>query len=259
MDNQSKLIDLINNKIPLVAMLAPSFPIVYEYPQIISRLKQLSFNYVVAVSAGAKTTNEELILALHNNPTSRFITSPCPSFVRLVRKKHPQFIQYLALKVDSPMVATTRIVKEKYPYCQPVFIGPCLVKKEEASEDYPELNILVLTYKELDEVFKHFNIPETTDTTQIFDIDEPSTRIYPTDGGLTFTSRVKNILKEDEIKIISGWKNIDAALSEFENNTKIRLLDVLFCEGGCINGPGIESQLTLEERKNKILQFSQKT
>lgn len=250
------LTELIKNKSKLVAMLAPSFPIVYQYPQIVTRLKQLGFSYVVEVAVGAKKTNEAVVNLLINNPTGRFITSPCASFVRYIRTKHPDLIPYLAFKADSPMIATAKIVTEKYLGYQPVFIGPCIVKKLEASEDYPELNIIVITYKELDELFSQFATPQINElSNDKFDLSEPSTRIYPFDGGLTFTSGTQTLLKDKEIRIVSNWKNIDIVLEEFKDNQSIRFIDVLFCDGGCINGPGIISPLSTEERKQRIIEF----
>jgi iron only hydrogenase large subunit-like protein len=257
MDEKNKLIDLINNKAQMVAMLAPSFILNFNYPQIVTMLKKLGFAYVVEVSAGAKRTNEGVLAALQSNPNARFITSPCPSFVRLVRTKYPHLTRYLALTVDSPMIATAKIVKEKYPGFKPVFIGPCIVKKLEASEDYPQLDILVLTYQEISDVFKQFNIvEEPADSNITFDILEKSTRTYPTDGGLTFTSGVDKILQPEEYKIVSGWKNCEETLLEFDSNPKLRFADVLFCEGGCINGPATDKTLTIEQRKEKVKEFA---
>lgn len=251
-----ELTQLLNRKEKLVAMLAPSFPIVYKVAPIIAMLKAMGFAYVVEVTAGAKKTNEAVLKVLQEDPSSRFITSPCPSFVRFIRTKHPDFIPYLAFQADSPMVATAKIVHKKYPGYRAVFIGPCNVKKLESSQDYPELQILVLTYKELNTVITTMNKTIPQEVHDIFDISEDSTKIYPFDGGLTESSGVRKILKDEEIRIVSGWKNCEAALQEFKTNKKIRLLDILFCEGGCINGPGIESRLNLEERKQKILEYS---
>ncbi len=147
------------------------------------------------------------------------------------------------------MVATAKLVMEKYPGYRPVFIGPCNIKKLEASQDYPQLQILVITYKELNTIITDFNRMIPAEVHDTFDIAEGSTRIYPFDGGLTESSGVRDILTDDQIRIVSGWKNCEAALQEFESNPAIRLLDVLFCEGGCINGPGIQSKLSSEERK----------
>jgi iron only hydrogenase large subunit-like protein len=256
MNETQTLINLIEKKEKLAAMLAPSFPIVYDYPEIITRLKKLGFSYVVEVSAGAKKTNEELIQLLDKNPKARFITSPCPTVVRMIRKQFPHLEKYLSHGVDSPMVATAKIVIEKYPDYRPVFIGPCIVKKLEANEDFPELNILVLTYKEIDQVFDYFKIPKQLKTQDSFDISEPGmTRLYPTDGGLAHSSGLKDKLK-DQVRIVSGWKNCLEAIKNFETDPNIRLLDILYCEGGCINGPGILSNQSLDQRINSVLEFS---
>lgn len=256
MTDSEKLINLLKSKSKLVAMLAPSFPIMYDVKEIISKLKSVGFEKVVEVSVGAKETNRQLVEFIKANPTKRLITSPCASFVRYIRTKHQELIPYLALNIDSPMTATAKIVKEKYPGYQPVFIGPCVVKKLEASQDHPELNILVLTYKELETVFSVFppNAYHLTSNVS-FDLSEPSTRLYPTDGGLTESSGARKLLGDEAIRIVSGWKNCEPALLEFQNNPKIRLLDILFCESGCINGPGISSKLSVDERRDKIVDY----
>ncbi|EKE13887.1 MAG: hypothetical protein ACD_12C00767G0003 [uncultured bacterium] len=260
MTDADKLINLLQNKQKLVAMIAPSFPIMYDHTKIVGQLKNLGFEKIVEVSVGAKETNRQLVEFIKANPEKRLITSPCASFVRFIKTKHREFLPYLAVDVDSPMVATAKIVKEKYPGFQPVFIGPCIVKKLEASQDHPELNILVLTYKEIDSILTQL-LPTTyqLQPTTSFDISESSTRMYPTDGGLTDSSGVRNLIGDDAIRIVSGYKNCGAALTEFQNNPKIKLLDILFCEGGCINGPGIASSLSIEERKKKILEYSHKS
>ncbi len=259
MGDVDKLVQLLQNKQKLVAMLAPSFPIMYDSQEIIAKLKRIGFQKVVEVSVGAKETNRQLVEFIKSHPRSRFITSPCASFVQFIKTKHREFLPYLAVEVDSPMVATTKIVREKFPEYQPIFIGPCVVKKLEALQDHPELNILVLTYKELEETFKQLITNNQSLSTEKFDLSESSTRLYPTDGGLTESSGVRNILSDDEIRVISGWKNCESALMEFQNNPKIRLLDILFCEGGCISGPGVISSLSTEERKKKIIDYSSKS
>ena len=140
---------------------------------------------------------------------------------------------------------------------RPVFIGPCIVKKLEATEDVPELNILVVTYDEINQIFTQFNTPDDFNPNDKFDISEPGmTRIYPVDGGLSHSSGLEKHFSKDEIQIVSGWKNCMEAVKNFDTNTKVRLLDVLFCEGGCIGGPGIKSNLTSQERKQKVLDYA---
>lgn len=255
MNETEQLIQLLKDKKHLVAMLAPSFPIMYSYPDIVKRLKQMGFQEVLEVSVGAEITNAQMLMELNKDKKKRFITSPCASAVRLIRKKYPQLEKYLAYNVDSPMVATAKIAHHTWPDAKVVFIGPCIVKKLEASEDHPDLDILVLTYKELNDAFKDFQLDETKVVERLFDLENSNTRLYPISGGLTQSSGVKEILSEDEIQVISGWKNCAEALDNFEKNISVRLLDILFCDGGCINGLGIDSALSLEERRNKILAY----
>lgn len=256
MTDVGKLISLLKQRAKLVAMLAPSFPIVYDYPQIVGKLRRLGFRYVVEVSAGADKTNEELIAALKRDKKTRFITSPCPSIVRMIRQKYPYLTKYLAFAADSPMVATAKIVREKYPGFRLVFIGPCIAKKFEAKEDYPDLNILVLTYKEMDQVFGELGIvDDRIDVNTDFDIEEQQTRLYPISGGLARSSGIDEILTGEQYMQISGWQNDIKALAEFGRNPRIRLLDILFCDGGCISGPGIENELTIDQRRQKIVEY----
>jgi iron only hydrogenase large subunit-like protein len=260
MNEVDSLVQALTEKKKLVAMLAPSFPIVFSYPSIITMLRKLGFSYVVEVSLGAEKTNAELAELLKNNPTNRYITSPCPTIVRMVRQQMPQYAKYFTTGVDSPMVATAKIVKEKYPDCQPVFIGPCIVKKLEAKEDNPELNILVLTYTEISQVFAHFNIQDEVGAQDQFDLGEVGmTKIYPIDGGLAHSSGLMESFPLGDVQTVSGWENCQKAIKDFDVNPKIRLLDILFCEGGCIGGPGIKSELATEERKKKILDYAGQT
>jgi iron only hydrogenase large subunit-like protein len=253
MNDADKLINMIGTKTKLVAMLAPSFPIMYDYPAIIGKLRSIGFSYVVEVTAGAKMTNEQVGNLLKTHPNTRYITSPCASFVQMVMTRYPDLVGYLMLQTDSPMINTAKLVRERYPGHTPVFIGPCVVKKLEASQRYPELSVMVLTYRELNNVFAHFTIRDSTDASrERFDVAEASTRMYPTDGGLTESSGIKDMLPEGAIRIVSGYKNCDAALAEFKTNEEIRFLDILYCPGGCINGPGVASTLTTEQRKQKI-------
>lgn len=257
MNDVEQLIQLLKDKKYCIAILAPSFPVVYSYPDIVKRLRLLGFTEVLEVAVGAEITNAQVIMALKNNKKSRFITSPCASAVRLVRKKYPHLEKYLAYKVDSPMVATTKIAHHTWPDAKVVFIGPCIVKKLEASEDHPDLDILVLTYKELNEVMNAIH-PDTTKLVEnLFDLENSNTRLYPISGGLAQSSGVKEILSEDEVQVISGWKNCAEALDNFEKNTSVRLLDILFCDGGCISGPGIESTLSIDERRNRVIAYKE--
>ena len=247
---------LLQHRQQLVALLAPSFPVMFRYPQVVGKLRRLGFDTVVEVSVGAAVTNTSLMTAFQQHPDARYITSPCPSVVRLIQKKYPELAGYLMNDTVSPMISTAVRMKEVYPQHKPVFIGPCFAKRIEAKEDTHGLNISVITFVELEELFRVFSIGEdANDLNAVFDMKEQATRMYPVDGGLTETSGIRSILKDGEVRIVSGWKNCDVALREFGLNPAIRLLDILFCDGGCISGPGIASPLDVGERKRRVQSF----
>ncbi|HUV46864.1 MAG TPA: [Fe-Fe] hydrogenase large subunit C-terminal domain-containing protein [Candidatus Bathyarchaeia archaeon] len=249
------LINLLKSKTPLTAMLAPAFVIDFPFPQIVGKLKRLGFKFVIEVAVGAIDTNRQALLEFKKHPQKKLITSPCPSIYQMIKTQYPQLLPFLS-KSDSPMIATARIVREKFPETKAVFIGPCVVKKIEAAR-YPDLNILSVTFKDISQVFKHFNIKASAkDNKAEFDLATCNTRIYPVSGGLSESANLDQVLKKDQYRIVSGIKEVKAALAEFEKNNHIRFLDILFCFGGCINGLGINNtSLVLAQRKKKVLQF----
>lgn len=257
MNDVSTLIDLLTHKQKLVAMLAPSFPIVYRYPNIITMLKKLGFSYVAEVALGAEKTNEQLAALMKSNPEARYITSPCPTVVRMVKKTMPQYAKYFTQSVDSPMIATAKIVGKTYPGYTPVFIGPCMLKKMEAKEDAAELKIVVITFAELNQIFDHFKIRDEGKSNAVFDIAASGiTRAYPLDGGLSYSSKLFYQMKPGAVKTVCGAKNNIKAIKEFDEDKSVKLLDILNCPGGCISGPGIISTQTIPERVQKIVDYT---
>jgi len=250
-----ELLSLIKKKSKMVAMIAPSFPVDFSYSEIVGMLKRLGFKYVAEVAAGAMQTNRQLLALLKLHPDKRYITTPCPSIVRLIRNKHHNLIPFLTT-IDSPMVATAKMIAGKYPGYKKVFIGPCFAKKAEAKEDYPELEVLVLTYKEIATVFKIKNISAKKDDKSFsFDVVGAETRLYPISGGLAQSSGLTKELVNSEYDVISGPKLAEKALQEFPHRPDLKVLDILYCEGGCINGAGIITKDSLERRKQKIITY----
>jgi len=251
-----ELIELIDNEGKMAAMLAPSFPIVFKYPEIVGMLRRLGFEKVVEVSRGAEETNKQLLALTKLHPDRRYITNLCPAIVRLIRNKYPNLVQHLS-PIDSPMSAIAKLVEKKWPKkYKKVFIGPCLIKKLEAREDRPKLKILALTYKDLQDVFEEKGIePRITDKLSRFDIVACDTRLYPISGGLSQSSGIINKFTDPEYDVISGPELAVKVLDEFSQKSELKILDILNCEGGCINGPGIVSSDSLDRRRQKITNY----
>ncbi|MBU1326925.1 hypothetical protein KKB64_00830 [Patescibacteria group bacterium] len=67
MNEVEQLVQLLKDKKHLVAMLAPSFPIMYDYPDIVKRLKQIGFQEVLEVAVGAEITNVQMLMELNKD------------------------------------------------------------------------------------------------------------------------------------------------------------------------------------------------
>lgn len=253
-----ELLDLLDRGADMVAMLAPSFIVVFDYPKIVGMLKNTGFKKVVEVARGAEETNKQLLALMKLHPDRKYITNPCPTVVRMIRNKFPQVVDYLA-PIDSPMSATAKICARKWPSYKKVFIGPCMLKKLEAKEDHPNLDILAVTFKDLQEIFKIKKIkPGFLDKFIDFDIKARKTRLYPISGGLAQSSGIVEKLTDPQYDVISGTALVEKILQEFLNKPELKILDILNCEGGCIAGPGIVSPDSLDRRRQKVINYWQR-
>ncbi|HMS91254.1 MAG TPA: hypothetical protein PKC87_03485, partial [Candidatus Absconditabacterales bacterium] len=80
-------------------------------------------------------------------------------------------------------------------------------------------------------------------------------KVYPLAGGVADSLHIKGILTKDQILVVDGPKDLNFGFQEFKNNTNIKFLDILSCEGGCIGGPGMMSKEPSEVKKQKVLDY----
>lgn len=252
-----KLLNLIHSGLKTTAMLAPSFPVDFTEYQIVSGLKKLGFDHIVDHSLAIATVNKMYEETLKKYPDKLFIAANCPSTVDLIRTKYPDLIQFL-LPVFSPMACMAKICKKTWSGNLNIFIGPCFSKKQEA-KNYPEVS-LVLAYKELFEIFQNQQIDIqsfTDESVGVEGFEEEMLKVFPTSGGIKQTIK-EGLLKDEEILIADGPEKLKELFDSLTNNklnTGVRLLDVLFCSGGCINGPGVNNRGSVEEKKQKLLDY----
>jgi iron only hydrogenase large subunit-like protein len=243
-----------------VCMLAPSFVSMYEYPQIVYRLRALGFDKVVEVTFGAKMTNINYYEILKEEADTTWIASPCPTLVNMIRGKYPHLVKNL-VPVHSPMGCMALVCKKFFPGYKIVFIGPCITKKMEAQE----LGTVdeVLTFTELNELFKKHSIPESIENPKYqstFDkLYNDYTKVYPLSGGLSSTLHNDKILKKKDILVADGMENLVKIFDGFKDGRykHYKFLDVLSCEGGCVNGPCIDYQLPLKERIKRVKKYKE--
>jgi len=255
--------ELLKSNSNVIAILAPSFPAAvhpYNPFKFITALKKLGFSSVMEVAFGAQLISSLEYPKIFEKDKNLIISTPCPAVVNYVVRFHPALVPYLA-NVVSPMVAMGRTIKEKIsPEAKVVFIGPCIAKKDEIKDSEVEEAIdAVLTYEEIkDFILKsEINIEELEENK----LDGPVpglARLFPVSGGLMKSARLPFDLIEGDVVVTEGKERVIEILEQIEKGkVKAKFFDLLFCEG-CINGPAMNTNLSLFEKKDLIVEFTRK-
>ncbi len=237
-----------------IALLAPSFPVDFEYPDIIEILRTIWCSQVVELTYAAKLINKKYHEILEQEWDKTRICSNCPTVVQYIKNKYPAYKENL-VPIASPMIVMSRFLKKQLgSEIKTIFIGPCLAKKIEAkTTGEVDEAITFQELKELREYTKNIWITKQKINNSDFDSYYNNyTKIYPLTWGVAKTIGYKNILKEDQI-IICDWINeLNEAIKEAKENANIKFIDPLTCQWWCIGWPGIVSKEPIEIKKQKI-------
>lgn len=223
---------LIASGRPVIVSLAPSFIAdfgVGGLDGMRQALLKLGFADVEETARGAKIVKTEYERMIASGEHKLIISSCCHSVNLLIQKRYPQALPYLA-KVDSPMLAHAKSIKERVPGSAVVFIGPCISKKDEA-EQYGQVDC-VLTFDELIDWLAEEGIElpagEQPDGT------EARSRFFPTAGGI-----IRSMDLDDGFSYIpiDGLRRCMDALEEIERGgMQSCFVEMNACEGSCIGG-----------------------
>ncbi|MBS4536730.1 iron hydrogenase [Clostridium sp. D2Q-14] len=248
------LIDMLKNRdINIYATVAPAiagqFGDHVSLGQIRTALKLLGFQDMIEVAMFADILTIKEAHEFNNlvkKEDDFFLTSCCcPVWFNLTKKNYPKAFNHMSPSI-SPMIASGRIIKKLYPESKVVFIGPCIAKKSEAKEpDLKEDIDFVLTFRELEEIFKSLEIE-----LESLDGDEKDQasfggRVYARTGGVSFSVKtvVNRIAPQRLIKLkskrVDGVKDCKKTLDYLSTREKIEVnfVEGMGCEGGCVGGP----------------------
>ena len=244
-----------------ICLLAPSFVVDYKYPDILYDLKGIGFDKIVELTYSAKLIShkyhDEIKKSIKKKDHKQFICANCPTIITLIENKYPAHKDKLS-DIASPMVVMGRYLKKEYPKHKTIFIGPCLAKKQEAEKNKKDINFAltffelakIVNYTKKNKLFKPIKKTNNIDFDKVYN---DYTKIYPLSGAVAETMHSKSILTPEEVLVIDGPKNIDWTIKELEKNKKIKFIDILFCKGGCIGGPGIISKDSQQDKEDKII------
>ena len=248
------ILQRLRNKEPMVAIVAPSILAQFAAPveKVYGAIKSLGFLEVVEVAQGAMETTrheaEELKEKLAEGQPF-MTTSCCPSYIQLAEKHIPDLKKYIST-TGSPMYYTARIVKEKYPDAEVVFIGPCLAKRHEA-DSVDEVDY-VMSFEELGAFMVAYDIDVANCSEK--ELNHEVTKYgrgFAQAGGVQ--AAVVNAIgdKYSNIHIEGLDKKNQALLKSMAKKPDAQFVEVMACDGGCINGPCSLAPLTLAKRQIK--------
>ncbi|MGM9553544.1 MAG: 4Fe-4S dicluster domain-containing protein [Faecousia sp.] len=252
----------------VIAIVAPAFIGQFSGKvspgKFVSAMKQLGFDRVVEVAIGADLcTIEEAKDFLKKVPEEQdyMATSCCPAWHSMIEKLYPMEMKKISMTL-TPMVFTARMVKQDYPGCKVVFIGPCAAKKLEAiREDIRSDVDFVLTFEELQGMFEAKQI----------DFSEIEERDYLNEGtaagrGFAVAGGVAKAVAELAEQEHPGLAIKTARAEGLRECRKLMalakagkykgyLLEGMACPGGCIAGAGtilpVEQAAKLVEKYSK--------
>jgi len=235
----SAVLELLKSDEKVIACVAPSFPAEFieieEYQYFVGMIRAMGFDKVVEVSFGADIVAKKYSKLLDETDKRTIISSDCPAIVNYIQNFHPDFVEFLA-PLASPMVAITRIVKEKYGHQNKVvLIGPCIAKKAE-SKELDE----VLTFSELRELFSQLNIQ--MDKVEPSEFDPPFSgkgSLFPISRGLIHNMGRMDQIPEGNVIVTHGHVNFKEAIDELQSGEVDSEYMELLCCRGCIMGPGM--------------------
>ncbi len=241
----SHSIDILSNltkQTEMTALIAPSLYGQFNCNpgQIISALKKIGFTHIVEVAEGASLTAKyeaEELRKRFESGCSLMTTSCCPSYVETVNK-HIFSMKKMVSHTPSPMHFAGELARERFPQSKNVFIGPCVAKRKEGIDS--EFIDFVMTFEELDAIFIGFEIDLTKKAIDNYKQESPVESVnFAVTGGVT--NAVKKAGKDLFIKeiIINGIdkKSIGLLKTYSRGNAPGNFVEVMACNGGCINGP----------------------
>ncbi len=237
---------LLGMKPRVFVSLAPSYLTEFcdlRSGQIIASLKALGFAGVSETALGAEQVSRAVAAMMHSRHKLA-ISSACPAVVELIKRYWPQYGDHVC-DMLSPVLAHCKLLRRQYGRdIGVVFVGPCIAKKTEADHNGHLLDV-VLTFEELRQWLEAESINPAAMEVGADDVFVPHHArdglLYPIDGGMIAGIEAGSTATNGRLMAFSGIEAIQDALKEMETlkDKGPLFLELLACEGGCVNGPRV--------------------
>ena len=202
------------------------------------------FEVALGADMGAAIEAEHYAERVATGQQPFMLTSCCPAWAMLVKRYFPESADKIS-RTLTPMVATARSIKQKYPDCRVVFIGPCAAKKLEASRRTVRSDVdFVITFEELSAMFEAKGIdPEAVEAHKGMHDATGAGRGYAVAGGVA--GAIQKCIDayypgtQVNIQHVEGLEDcrkilLLAKLGKLNGS----LIEGMGCPGGCVAGAG---------------------
>jgi len=252
---------LLRGNEQVVVSIAPSYLADFNGiapSQMIQALQALGFNKISETALGAEMVSTKCRDLLNEQGASFYISSACPSVVELIQKYYPEYNSNVT-PLLSPMASHGKFLRQFiHEDIRIVFFGPCIAKKVETDKEDTTIDV-ALTFKDLNKWFEQENINPfefpVNEELSFFPENAASASMYPVDGGMVNSIKDGVGFTDNTFMSFSGIGNIKKVLKsidEFKTEKPV-FLELLACEGGCINGPGTISNHSLAKKRYALL------
>jgi iron only hydrogenase large subunit-like protein len=248
----------VNNQ-NVCATLAPAFAAMFDGDDLfrfISALRALGFSYVGETSVGAEMVAQATKEYISDCDSHKHIATACPAVVSYFEKYYPKHLGLLT-PIVSPMVAHSKYLKDKFPNCKVVFIGPCLAKKAEAERDgIREFVDAVLSFDEVFAWLEQEGIDiQQLEKSALDEVGPNFASLFPLEGGLLKTAELDTDIISKTHVAVSGSDELTLltdALDEGDDSVEIKFIEPLYCKNGCINGPLFTNKDSIYKRRSNL-------
>ena len=245
----------------VVVSLAPSY--VSEFPeltpgQLIRAFKRLGCFGVSETALGAQQVSAQAAAALAEGNGKVLYSSACPTVVSYLQKHRPADSQFLT-GLLSPLLTHCKMLRQQFGQdIGIVFVGPCIAKKLEAAQ-HPELLNVALTFDDLRRWFTQEKITPETLAAEAGDEFTPEASgegaWYPVDGGMIAGMKSLCTVNDCSFMAFSGINAIQKAIEGLSAQPAdgSLFLELLACEGGCVNGPRAAKRYGTAAKRRQVL------
>jgi iron only hydrogenase large subunit-like protein len=252
---------MLATKPRVLVSLAPSY--VSEFPeltagQLIRAFKRLGFFGVSETALGAQQVSAQAAAALAEGNGRVLYSSACPTVVSYLQKHRPADSQFLT-GLLSPLLTHCKMLREHFGQdIGVVFVGPCIAKKLEAAQ-HPELLDVALTFDDLRRWLTQEKLTPETLAPEAGDdfIPEASAEgaWYPVDGGMIAGMKSLCAVNDCSFMAFSGINAIQKAIEGLGTQPPDGnlFLELLACEGGCVNGPRAAKRYGTAAKRRRVL------